>query len=117
MRKRTDSNQKEVFKVFRDMGCTVLNLSNVGACCDCLVAVSPTRQILIEIKDGSKPQSQRKLTRSEAKFHDEWKGELYIINNIHEAIALVNRCRKESASIKVLQPRCECHINGEPLLL
>lgn len=111
MRKRTDSNQNEVFKVFRQMGCTVLNLSNLGGCCDGLVAVSLDRQFLVEIKDGSKPPSQRKLTPAEAKFHDEWKGELYIINNIYEAIALVNRIRRESDCVKMSRGKCECNIN------
>lgn len=95
MRKRTDGNQTQIFKVFRGMGCTVLNLSNLGHSADALVAITPVRQPLIEIKDGSKPPSQRKLTPAEEKFHREWKGELYIINNEDEAIALVNRIRRE----------------------
>lgn len=102
-RKRVDANQSAIFKIFRQMGCTVLNLSNVGGCADALVAITPIRQPLVELKDGSKPPSQRKLTPAEAKFHSKWKGELYIINNEDEAIALVNRIRRECDDFTMLQ--------------
>lgn len=93
MRKRIDSNQNNLVRIFRGMGCSVLILSNLGECCDLLVAITPKRQILIEIKDGSKPKSQQKLTEAEEKFHRLWKGELYIITTEKEAIELVNKIR------------------------
>jgi len=50
--------------------------------------------ILIEIKDGKKPPSDRKLTVPQIKWHDEWLGQVNIIKSIDEAMALVNYTRR-----------------------
>ena len=42
---------------------------------------------MLEVKDGSKPPSARKLTPNEQKFHDDWTGgELYVVTCIEEAL-------------------------------
>jgi len=41
--------------------------------------------VLMEIKDGSKPASARKLTKAQEKFHAEWNGPIYIVTSIDEA--------------------------------
>lgn len=43
---------------------------------------------LIEIKDGSKPPSQRELTEDEKKFHENWNGSVQIVCNIDDLITL-----------------------------
>ena len=49
--------------------------------------------MLIEVKDGAKPPSARRLTEAEQKFHDEWPGSnLYIINSVEEALSLLRTC-------------------------
>jgi hypothetical protein len=40
------------------------------------------RNYLIEIKDGSKPPSKRKLTSDEQEWHDTWRGTVYVANNM-----------------------------------
>jgi Holliday junction resolvase len=91
--KRVDANQKEMTKLFRDLGISVLVLSNVGKGCPDLLLGYNNRCILVELKDGSKRPSARKLTPLEAKFFEEWQGDARIINNATEAIALVNQLR------------------------
>ena len=44
---------------------------------------------LLEVKDGNKPPSARKLTKNEQKFHDTWRGQIAIVENVAEALAAV----------------------------
>jgi hypothetical protein len=47
---------------------------------------------LMEIKDGNKPPSARKLTSHQVKFHAEWKGWIYTVTNVEEALKAVGIC-------------------------
>ena len=58
---RTDSNQTELVKYFRAWGCSVLIIADLKNCCD-LVVSKHGRSIFVEVKDGAKPKSARKLT-------------------------------------------------------
>jgi hypothetical protein len=47
----------------------------------------------MEVKDGSKPPSARRLSDAEQKFHDEWPGNnLHVVNSEAEAIAVLHAC-------------------------
>ena len=41
---------------------------------------------LMEIKDGSKPPSARKLTPGEQQWHETWKGQVCVVRNVEEAL-------------------------------
>jgi hypothetical protein len=47
------------------------------------------RNILIEIKDGSKPPSARRLTPDQKEFHESWDGELYVVESAEQAITVL----------------------------
>lgn len=80
---RRDDNEKEIVVALRKAGAYV---SFLDAPCDLLVGYKG-RVILLEVKDGNKPPSARKLTPNEQKFHDEWTGgSLHIVTCIQEAI-------------------------------
>ena len=44
---------------------------------------------LVEIKDGDKPPSARKLTVDEQAFHDAWGGEVIVADNPEDAVVQV----------------------------
>lgn len=98
--RRVDVNQPLIVKKFRVLGCSVAILSSMGnGIPDILISKrvgTPDQynmenwSALIEIKDGSKPPSQRKLTPDEQAFHDSWQGEIYVISTEQEAIDLIN---------------------------
>jgi hypothetical protein len=77
---RVDANQAAIVKALRGYGCSVLHMHQIGeGCPDLAIATPPDdrgrRRIgFIEIKDGTKPPSARKLTDDQIKFWDEWKG-------------------------------------------
>jgi hypothetical protein len=49
--------------------------------------------ILMEVKDGGKVPSARKLTDAEQKFFNEWEGGLcVVVNSVEEALEILKRC-------------------------
>lgn len=85
---KTDGNHKEIVKHFRDFGCSVLSIADLANCCDIIVSRSG-RSIFIEIKDGKKPPSARKLTDGELKFKAETKGAWRLVESIKDADAVI----------------------------
>lgn len=88
--KRTDKNQTEIVKTLRKIGCEVLILSSVGfGVSDLLVDVFGFLY-LIELKDGDKSPSQRKLTPSEQRFSLRWAKHYHVIESVSQALEFVN---------------------------
>lgn len=66
---RTDANHTEIVRVFRRCGFNVHDTSRVGHGFPDLVVYRPSHGlVLIEVKDGEKPPSERRLTPAEADF-------------------------------------------------
>mgnify|MGYP003655012706 FL=1 len=84
---RTDDNQPEVVACFRRLGWYVLIISQLKNCCDIMVSKSG-ETIAIEIKDGSKPPSARKLSEGEQKFKDNWLGRWELVESVDDVIKL-----------------------------
>lgn len=87
---RIDANQVGIITYLRECGCKVLHLHQLKNCCDALVGYEG-KLFLIEIKDGSKPASQRKLTEGEQKFFKEWEGyPLYKVESVKDCLNILN---------------------------
>jgi hypothetical protein len=71
---RVDDNQPSIVKALRKMGATVELLHQVGSGCPDLLVGFRQRTILIELKDGDKAPSDRRLTPDQLKWHSEWRG-------------------------------------------
>ena len=87
MPKRVDANQSEIVKVFRSFGYTVQTLHTVGKGCPDILVGNAGGNFLVEIKDGSKFPSQRKLTPDEKEWHENWRGQVVIIESIKDVMA------------------------------
>lgn len=88
---RRDANEQDIIKAMREAGAYVKVINDEGLF-DLLVSYRG-ETLLIEVKDGAKPPSARRLTEAEQKFHDEWPGaDLYIVNSVEEALALLKTC-------------------------
>lgn len=91
MPKRVDANQVEIVTAFRQMGARVQVLSNVGKGFPDLLICVRGRLALVELKDGAKSASRRKLTPDEVRWHEEWQeAPVFVIESIEEAVALLN---------------------------
>lgn len=87
---RTDANQKAIVDALRKIGCKVYVSSSFGQGFPDLIVGCGGRLCLLEVKDGSKPPSARKLTPDQVKFHADWTGlPLYVVDSVDSAIAAV----------------------------
>jgi hypothetical protein len=90
-RPRLDRNHREIVKALIKMGAEVLSLAPMGGGVFDLLVGYRGRLHLIEIKDGSRPPSSRKLTDDEQWFYNRWRlvvpYSIHIVNNVEEAIS------------------------------
>jgi hypothetical protein len=84
---RVDDNQPAIVAAFRKLGWSVLIISQLKNCCDIIVAKGGVT-IAVEIKDGDKPPSARKLSEGEQGFKDNWLGRWELIESINDVIEL-----------------------------
>ena len=84
---KVDDNQAATVKLFRKLGWSVLIISQLKNCCDIIVSKGG-RTIAVEIKDGTKPPSARKLSDGELKFKDNWAGEYALVICAEDVLAL-----------------------------
>ena len=54
-----------------------------------MIVSIPGVNLLVEVKDGEKPPSHRKLTDKEQNFHNRWLGPLVTVSTVEEAKAAV----------------------------
>lgn len=86
---RTDSNQTEIVEALRAIGCSVQSLASVGQGVPDLLVGFMKKNFLLEVKDGDKSPSQRRLTTDELLWHNGWNGKVAVVNNVKEALAAV----------------------------
>jgi hypothetical protein len=86
---KVDANQSEIVEALRKVGCTVQPLHTVGRGCPDLLASRDGLNYLLEVKDGSKPPSDRKLTPEQVIWHDAWRGQVAVVCNVKEALEAV----------------------------
>ncbi len=87
---RIDSNQTTITQALRQMGASVLHTHQLGQGAPDIVCGFRGVNLLIEIKDGSKPPSKRRLTPDEQEWHDRWRGQVAIVESVEDAVALLN---------------------------
>lgn len=89
--RRVDANQSEVVEALRLCGWYVCVTSAFGDGFFDLVIQKPRRTVFVELKDGKKPPSARKLTQAEADLHADFiaaGAEVVILESIDQAVAL-----------------------------
>lgn len=87
-RARVDDNQPVIVKTFRSLGWKVAHTHTVGGGFPDIVCSKAGTTILVEIKDGSKTPSARKLTALEQEFHAMWEGALHIVESVDDVFEL-----------------------------
>jgi len=88
---RVDRNQKEIVDALRKIGCSVACTHTIGQGFPDIVVGAHGQNFLVEIKDGLLSPSKKELTPDEEKFHSLWRGQISIIESVHQALELVRR--------------------------
>ena len=86
--RRVDSNHAEVVGWFEDLHCSVINVSRTPCGFDLVVGYGGL-SICVEVKDGKKSPSRRKLSDTEKKVHDRWTGGARIVKDMQDVITTV----------------------------
>jgi hypothetical protein len=87
---RTDANQAAIVAALRAAGCSVLDTSSLGRGFPDLVVGTQGRTLLVEVKDGSKPPSARRLTDAHQTLHSTWRGgAIAVVTDIDSAMRAV----------------------------
>lgn len=82
---RKDANHADVGDGLRVRGWSVLDLAQYGVSVDYAVS-KPGFAALLEVKDGNKPPSARKLTEKEQKLRDNWEGPYVMAISLEDAV-------------------------------
>ena len=88
--KRVDTNHADIVATLRRIpGCSVMDLSAVGSGCPDIAVGFQGRNFLIEIKDGNRSPSRRKLTPAQVDWHNEWMGQAVVVKCADEALGVI----------------------------
>ncbi len=86
---RTDGNHAVIVQALEKAYCSVQSLAAIGHGCPDLLVARNGRNYLLEIKDGSKVPSARKLTKDQSIWHITWRGQVAIVESVEQALAAV----------------------------
>lgn len=89
----TDRNQDKIVGALRKVGASVAITSGLGRGFPDLVVGYRTRNILIEVKDGTAPPSKRRLTPDQQEWHDAWRGQVCVVESPEEALRAIGAVR------------------------
>lgn len=92
---RKDANQDEIRDACRAVGATVAIIHQLGRGIPDLLVGFRGINYLMEVKDGSKPPSERRLTDDEAKWHDTWRGQVDVVESIDDALRLIGAIQED----------------------
>lgn len=89
VRARKDANHTDIVGTFRQCGASVVDTAQLGGGMSDLVIAYKGTNVLVEVKDGTKPPSARKLTPDEQKFQANWRGMYRIVESVDDVIKLL----------------------------
>lgn len=93
---RVDANQSAIVRALESMGALVRDCSRMGSGFPDLLVLWRGQWLLAEVKDGSRPPSERKLTRDQVLWHAEAKqhgGTVYVLETEDDALAMLGARR------------------------
>ena len=84
---KVDANQAEIVKALRLAGAHVQSLAALGDGVPDILMLWKDKLTLLEIKDGKKSPSRRRLTEPQEAWHRDWP--VTIVESVQDAIGLL----------------------------
>lgn len=91
--KKVDANHGEIVKGLRANGYSAHSTASIGKGFPDVIAASPGYCVLFEIKNPKVIPSQRRLTIAEELFRATWRGPLFTIHTLEEALEILTNKR------------------------
>ena len=89
---KKDGNHNEILREFLARGFSVAEVYQLKEMCDMFVAKHGVT-FAIEVKDGRRIPSERRLTDGEQKFRDGWKGHYALIERVSDVEEVEKKIR------------------------
>lgn len=87
---RIDANHEQVVSALRAAGASVQSLAGVGKGVPDLLVGFQGKTLLMEVKDGKKTASERRLTEDQVRWHGAWRGgPLAIVDGVDAALRML----------------------------
>jgi hypothetical protein len=86
---RIDANQPEIVEALKGVGASVQSLAPLGGGVADLLVGFRMVNYLMEVKDGSKPPSRRRLTDDQIQWHDDWRAPVHIVETVADALRVI----------------------------
>lgn len=84
---KVDANQEQIVAALRAVGATVQTLAAVGKGVPDLLVGYQGKTLLLEVKDGRRPPSERRLTEDQLAWHGAWRGgPLAVVDGVDAAL-------------------------------
>ena len=87
---KIDANHEQIVSALRAAGASVQSLANVGKGVPDLLVGFQGKTLLMEVKDGRKTPSARRLTEDQLKWHGAWNGgPLAVVDGVDAALRML----------------------------
>ena len=87
---RIDANHEQVVSALRAAGASVQSLAGVGKGVPDLLVGFQGKTLLMEVKDGKKTPSERRVTEDQVRWHGAWcGGPLAVVDGVDAALRML----------------------------
>ena len=87
---KIDANHEQVVSALRAAGASVQSLAGVGKGVPDLLVGFQGKTLLMEVKDGKKTPSERRLTEDQVRWHGAWRGgPLAVVDGVDAALRML----------------------------
>lgn len=96
-RARVDDNQGEIDEALEAMGWLVVATHQLGGGFPDRIAIKAGRVVFLEVKDGTKPPSRRRLTADEVTLHAQFHAfgvHVHVVETVADLVTLDREARR-----------------------